>query len=319
MFPSIVADIGGTNARFALVTGEQNGQFILDNILILNGSQYASFSDALRAYIATLEGVKPLSACAAIAGPIDGDNVRMTNLSWAFTQSQIRDEFGFHTFAAINDFASLAVATSALQPSHLVSVREGRRELQACKAILGPGTGLGVAGLAYNKGTWLPIPSEGGHVNIAPATPLECDVVKAAMATHGHVSAEVFISGPGLVNLYHALCAVKGIEARKLEPKDVTGDGVSGRDSNCQLALELFCSFLGSLSGNVALTYGAKGGVYLGGGVLPRIVDFVKASDFNQRFASKGVMSPYLQDVPVDIIAHPETAFVGAATWLAQA
>ncbi|WP_075186137.1 glucokinase [Teredinibacter haidensis] len=318
MFPSIVADIGGTNARFALVTGEENGQFVLDHIQILNGSEYASFSDAMRAYIAMLDGVTPHSACAAIAGPIEGDSVRMTNLNWSFAPSAIREEFGFEKFSAINDFASLAVATSALLPTDLISIREGEREATSNKAILGPGTGLGVAGLAYSNGSWLPIPSEGGHVNIAPATPLECDVVKAAMAQHGYVSAEVFISGPGLVNLYNALCAVKGEQPRSLQPKDVTSEAMAGANATCKETLELFCSFIGTLSGNLALTYGAKGGVYLGGGVLPRIVDFLKSSDFNTRFAEKGVMSPYVKDIPVDIIGHPQTAFLGAAAWLAQ-
>jgi glucokinase (EC 2.7.1.2) len=318
MFPSIVADIGGTNARFALVTGEADGQFVIEQIQILNGSDYASFSDALRTYIESLDGVTPVSACAAIAGPIEGDSVKMTNLNWSFSPSAVREEFGFKKFEAINDFAALAVATSALLPGDLVSVRNGQRDPMGNKAILGPGTGLGVAGLAYSNGHWLPIPSEGGHVNIAPATPLECDVVKAAMAQHGHVSAEVFISGPGLVNLYNALCAVKGVQARVLEPKDVTADGVSGKDSTCQETLALFCSFIGSLSGNLALTYGAKGGVYLAGGVLPRILDCVKASDLALRFEEKGVMSPYVSNIPVDIITHPQTAFLGAAAWLAQ-
>lgn len=318
MFPSIVADIGGTNARFALVTGEANGQFAIENIQILSGKDYARFEDAMRAYIGVLEGVQPHSACVAIAGPVSGDSVQMTNLSWSFSCASVRDEFGFEKFAAINDFGALAVATSALLPADLIAVREGRRDQAANKAILGPGTGLGVAGLAYYEGRWVPIPSEGGHVNIAPATALECDVIKAAIAVHGHVSAETFISGPGLVNLYSALCAVKGVAARTLEPKDVTGDAVNGSDANCVETLSLFCSFIGSLSGNLALTYGAKGGVYLGGGVLPRIIDVVKASHFNTRFSEKGVMSHYVENIPVDIIAHPQTAFLGAAAYLKQ-
>lgn len=318
MFPSIVADIGGTNARFALVTGESDGQFVIENISILNGSNYPSFSAAMRDYIDSLGGVKPHSACVAIAGPIDGDNVRMTNLSWSFSQTAVREEFGFDKFAAINDFGALAVATSALLDQDLQSIRAGTRDPHANKAILGPGTGLGVAGLAYNGGTWLPIPSEGGHVNIAPATPLECDVIKAAMARHGHVSAEVFISGPGLVNLYNALCDVRGQQPRALEPSDVTGGALDGSDPLCVETLSLFCSFIGSLSGNLALTYGAKGGVYLAGGVLPRFQDFLLSSDFKDRFAGKGIMSHYVENIPVDLITHPQTAFLGAAAWLAQ-
>ncbi len=318
MFPSIVADIGGTNARFALVTGEQDGQFVIENINILNGSEYGSFSDAMRAYISQLDNIEVHSACVAIAGPIEGDNVKMTNLSWSFSQAAVREEFGFERFIAINDFASLAVATSALFPKDLISLRQGERDPKGNKAILGPGTGLGVAGLANTGSAWLPIPSEGGHVNIAPATPMECEVIKAAMARFGHVSAEVFISGPGLVNLYSTICDVNGVEPRSLEPKDVTADGVAASDQNCRQTLEVFCSFIGSLSGNLALTYGAKGGVYLGGGVLPRIADFLRQSDFNERFSNKGVMSKYVKDIPVDIISHPHLAILGSAAWLAQ-
>jgi len=318
MFPSIVADIGGTNARFALVTGVKDNQFCLEQIHILNGRDYASFEDAMKAYLELVD-VKVKSCCVAIAGPISGDQVQMTNLSWSFSQQAIREAFGFEKFAAINDFASLAVATSALLPEHLENLRAGERDQQGNKAILGPGTGLGVAGLAHNPGAgWLPIPSEGGHANISPATPLECEVIQAAMAVHGHVSAEVFISGPGLVNLYQALCMVNDIEPRKLEPKDVTGEAMAGSDEMCKNALEMFCSFLGTVSGNLALTYGAKGGVYIGGGVIPRIKEFILNSTFSERFAAKGIMSGYVKDIPVDLIVHPQTAFLGAATWLSQ-
>lgn len=319
MFPSIVADIGGTNARFALVTGTENGQFLIENLQILNGSEYTGFADALQAYMDGLDtSIKPVSACVAIAGPIEGDSVKMTNLSWSFSQQAIRDQFGFEKFAAINDFGALAVATSALRESDLISVKSGVRNPEGNKAILGPGTGLGVAGLAYSTHGWLPIPSEGGHVNIAPANDLECEVVKAAITQHGHVSAEVFISGPGLVNLYKAYCAVQGREAQTIEPKDVTARALDGSDQDCVATLNLFCAFLGTVSGNLALTYGAKGGVYLAGGILPRMVDFLKTSPFSQRFANKGVMSHYVQDIPADIIGHPQTAFLGAAAWLAQ-
>jgi len=318
MFPSIVADIGGTNARFALVTGEANGQFAIENIQILNGKDYSGFEQAMQAYIDGLDGIQPHSACVAIAGPINADSVKMTNLSWSFSCAAVRDEFGFEKFAAINDFGALAVATSALLPSDLISVRVGKRDQAANKAILGPGTGLGVAGLVCNKGQWIPVPSEGGHVNIPPATALECEIIKAAMATHGYVSAETFISGPGLINLYNALCAVKGVSARVLEPKDITGDAMEGKDDTCVEALNAFCSFIGSVAGNLALTYGAKGGVYLGGGILPRIVDFIKNSEFDARFAEKGVMHHYVENIPVDIIAHPQTAFLGAAAYLKQ-
>lgn len=318
MFPYIVADIGGTNARFGLVTGEQSGQPQIEEVHVLDGDAYPSLQDAMRAYIELAGITTPKVACVAIAGPIDGDDARMTNLNWAFTQSGVKAEFGFDKFAAINDFASLSIATSKLTEADLIEVRAGKMDIRGNKAILGPGTGLGVAGLAYSGNGWLPIPSEGGHVNIAPATALECEVIKAAMTQHGHVSAEVFISGPGLVRLYRALAVVRDEVAQAFEPKDVTTKALENSDALCRETLELFCSFIGTLSGNLALTYGARGGVYLAGGILPRFVDFLRASDFNRRFEEKGVMSHYLKDIPVNIISHSQPGLLGSAVWIAQ-
>lgn len=317
MFPYIVADIGGTNARFALATAKQGEQFILEHIEILQGADYPSFEDALAAYIDGLGGVQPKSACVALAGPVDGDRFKMTNLSWEFSRTEVMAKFGFDQFEMLNDFAAVAVSTSRLSGEHLESLVKGQRAA-GNKAIFGPGTGLGVAGLAQNGGAWLPIPSEGGHVNIAPATERECDVIKAAIRTHGHVSAETFLSGPGLVNLYKAVCDVRGEAAQDIEPKDVSGRALDGSDEACLETLQHFCAFLGSLAGNLALTYGAKGGVYIAGGILPRFSDFVRASEFESRFRNKGIMSKYLVDIPVDLVIHDQTAFLGAAAWLEQ-
>jgi len=318
MFPYIVADIGGTNARFGLVTGEHNEQPKIEEVHVLDGDAYPTLQDAMRAYIDILGIAIPKAACIAIAGPIDGDNARMTNLNWSFTQSAVKQEFGFDKFAAINDFAALSIATSKLSEVDLTEVRTGKMDKRGNKAILGPGTGLGVAGLAHSANGWLPIPSEGGHANVAPATAVECEVIKAAMAQHGHVSAEIFISGPGLVRLYKALAVVRGEKAETLKPNELTARALENSDPLCRETLELFCSFIGTLSGNLALTYGARGGVYLAGGILPRFVDFLKASDFTRRFEDKGVMSHYVADIPVNIISHEQPGLLGAAAWIAQ-
>ena len=323
MFPFIVADIGGTNARFALATGMKNDRIQIEESRTLNGRDYPTFADALDAYTGTLKSVKAHAACIAIAGPVGEDRVSMTNLSWEFSLSEMRKRFGFEKFAALNDFAAQAVAASQFQDSDLVNIKSGVADPLGNKAIFGPGTGLGVAGLAYNGGAWLPIPSEGGHVNIAPATELECDIVKAAIAKWGHVSAEHFISGPGLVNLYNVLASVRGEQPEELEPQDVTDAALSTTASNksdalCRETLNVFCSFLGSLAGNLALTYGGTGGVYMAGGVLPRFTEFLRASPFIERFSDKGVMSKYVQDIPASLVVHEQAAFVGAAAWLLQ-
>lgn len=318
MFPYIVADIGGTNARFALVTDKDGDQFIIEHVNILSGSNYAQFTDALEAYIASLNGIKPTSACIAIAGPVDGDLVKMTNLPWSFSKQEIKKQFDLQSFEVINDFAAVAIASSRLTPENLISIKSGTINPTANKAVLGAGTGLGVAGLAHNAGAWLPISSEGGHVNMAPATVFEAEVITAAIKRYGHVSAENFLSGPGLVNLYTSICDVQGAAIQSFEPKDVTAKALDNSDEQCRQTLSTFCAFLGTVSGNLTLTYGAKGGVYVAGGIVPRFIDFLRESDFIARFSEKGIMSHYVEDVPVNLIAYEQTAFLGAAAWLDQ-
>lgn len=318
MFPYIVADIGGTNARFALVTGKQGPQFTLEHVNILAGADYLHFEDAVQVYIDSLGGIVPTAACLAIAAPIGGDWVKMTNLPWAFSKLAVQKRFGFEAFDVINDFTAVALSTSRLSSEDVVPIRPGQAVGGATKAVLGAGTGLGVAALVNAGDRWLPIPSEGGHVNIAPATSFEADVIKAGMQRFGHVSAEIFISGPGLVNLYHSICDVEGAQALVLAPHEITAQALAGENTVCVTTLTTFCSLAGTLAGNVALTYGARGGVYLAGGVMPRLVDFLKASAFSERFASKGVMSHFVETIPVNLITYNQIAFLGAAAWLDQ-
>lgn len=319
MFPYIVADIGGTNARFALVTGREGDQFQIQNITVLKGQDFATFEDALQAFIDSLGSIKAKAVCVAIAAPIQGDEVAMTNLSWSFSQDAVKKAFGLDVFAAINDYTSVAVATSRLGSDDVLNVVPGTRNPRSNKAVLGPGTGLGVGGLVYiDDGHWQEISSEGGHVTMGPATEFEAEVLSAAIKQHGYVSAETCVSGPGLVNLYTAISMVRGEKAELLEPKDVTAKALDGSDAICVDALSVFCAFLGTVSSNLALTYGAHGGVYITGGIVPRFVDFLKQSDFEARFRNKGVMSRFVEHIPVDLVTFEETAYLGAAAWLEQ-
>ena len=318
MSPFLVADIGGTNTRFGLVTGKSEQGYDIEHVNILPGANYSSFYDAIQAYLDTVPGEKPSSGCVAIAGPVDGDLFKMTNLDWSFSKKALQQELGFSHLEIINDYTALALAAGQLRADDLIELKNGELRANANKAVFGPGTGLGVAGLAYSESGWLPIPSEGGHVNLAPSTPFEAEVITAGLSRFGHVSAEIFLSGPGLVNLYQCVCEVKGVEPEKFEPKDVTGKARDQSNAECVQTLSTFCSFLGAFAGNLALTYGAKGGVYITGGILPRMVDFALASDFVHRFCDKGVMSHYVENIPVNIVNHTESAFIGAAAWLEQ-
>ena len=318
MFPYVVADIGGTNARFALATGKNDGLYTLEYVQILQGKDYNSFEDALTAYLATLKGIKPTAMCAAIAGPVLGDFVQMTNLAWKFSCLDVAQKFGFEAFVAMNDFAAVAAGIPLMTDDHLITLKNGTAAPNANKAVFGPGTGLGVAGVIHHQGLWLPNPCEGGHINIAPSSTFEADVIKAAIGHLGHVSAEAFLSGPGLVNLYKAICEVEGSTPANYQPADITTKAQDGSDATCRTTLETFCRFLGSFAGNLALTYGATGGIYLAGGILPRFIDFVINSDFAAKFAHKGPMSPYVENIPAYLVTHPELAFNGAAAWLEQ-
>ncbi len=319
MYPFLVADIGGTNARFAIISEKTEMGYEIDHLKVLPGVNYSTFSEAISAYLDRIPDIKPVSACIAIAGPVGGDHFKMTNLSWSFSKKALQSEFGFEHLEVINDYTAVAAATSGLKEKDLISVKPGLQLEKASKACLGPGTGLGVAGLVYAGGTWTPVPGEGGHVNLAPTNSFENDIIGVGLSRFGHVSAETFISGPGLVNLYSTICEVLGVQANRYEPKDITGKALDNTDQNCVKTLSTFCGFLGSFCGNLALTYGAKGGVYLTGGILPRIKDFLIQSEFTERFCSKGIMSHFVEDIPVNIINHPETAFLGAAIWLDQA
>lgn len=318
MQPNLVADIGGTNARFALVEPTDDGRLRFDQIRILNAREYATFEAALQAYLDGLNGIRPRAMCVAIAGPVLGDEVRMTNLSWNFSCGDIAKAFGVDHFLAINDFAAVAAACAKLEPEHLVTIKPGTANPSANRAVFGPGTGLGVANLVHYRGRWLANPSEGGHVNLAPTNAFEADVIKAAMATHGHVSAETIISGPGFVNLYQAICQVRGARPEQLKPADITARALAGGDPLCVETMDTFCALAGSFAGNLALTYGAQGGVYIAGGVLPRFAEYLKASAFAERFRDKGIMSHYVESIPVHLIVHTETAFLGAAATLEQ-
>ncbi len=318
MFPYVVADIGGTNSRFALATGKQSdGLYTLEHISILKGKDHKTFESALGTYLESIQGIKPTAICVAIAGPVIGDEVKMTNLPWRFSCKEVAKKFGVQALVAMNDFAAVAAGIPLMTPEHLVTFKAGNA-LDGNKAVFGPGTGLGVAGVIRHNNTWLPNSCEGGHVNLAPRTAQEAEIIKAAMDDLGHVSGETLISGPGLVNLYRAICRVEGQKANDYIPADISQKAVSGSDATCIKTLETFCSFLGSFAGNLALTYGATGGIYMAGGVLPHFKDFVIGSSFSEAFTQKGPMSHYVKDIPAYLVTHKELAFNGAAAWLEQ-
>jgi glucokinase len=315
-FPRLMGDVGGTNARFAVqeVSGAPPTQVVTYPVV-----EYPNFGDCLQAYVAQLTCARPRLAAVGIANPIVGDLVKMTNFHWAFSIEAVRRELGFDRLLLINDFTALALSLPALQPEHLRRIGAGgAADPKGAVGLLGPGTGLGVSGLLHDTaGHLVPLGGEGGHVSLAPANAREDRVVAALRDKFGHASAERALSGMGLVNLHDALCAIDGVAPKALDPAGVTGAATAGSDPRCVEAVEIFFGFLGSVAGNLALTLGARGGMYIGGGIVPRLGDWIDRSAFRERFVAKGRFRDYLDAIPTWLI-HAETspALIGAANAL---
>jgi len=309
----LLADVGGTNARFAW---QDHAHAPLTHVRILPGADYPTLQDAMRAYIDGVGQGEPAEAAIAIANPITGDAVRMTNHHWAFSQNAVRAEFGLRRLRLLNDFTALALALPDLTPEQLRQVGGQMAVADAPKALLGAGTGLGVSGLLPNgHGGWVPVQGEGGHVTLPAETVRERVLMDGLTARHGHASSERLLSGQGLLDAFEILCAADGAAVLGIDsPAAVTQAALQARHPHAVEALALFCAVLGSLAGNLALTLGARGGVYVGGGIAPRLGAALDASAFRARFEAKGRFRAFLQDIPVWVItADPSPALLGAA------
>jgi glucokinase len=315
--PWLVADIGGTNARFGLVTAPGGAP---SHVEVLRCAHYPDLVDAVEAYLAKEKGVgRPTAACVAVAGPVGGDTFRLTNAAWNFSVSAARRALGLEHLSLVNDFGALALSLPHLGGADLVPIGKAGRVPGLPMAVVGPGTGLGVSALIPQQGRWFPLATEGGHVTLPAETPLELEVAALLRRMLGQFSAETVLCGGGLVHLYRALCAVHDVDALDLSPAEVCARGHLSLDAVCVEVLRVFCALLGSFVGNVALTLGARGGVMLGGGILPRIADLLEKSDFRARFEDKSLMAGYLSAISTELIVAQYPALLGASAWLTQA
>jgi glucokinase len=310
--PRLIADIGGTNARFALI---ENGQARDEQVLAC--ADYPDVIAAVEHYlnsIGALAGAhRPIAAALAIAGPITGDIVRMTNHVWQFSAAQTRERLGLRRLIVLNDFTALAMAVRHLPQRELRQIGGGRASPNTPMAVIGPGTGLGVSGLIPTGKHWIPLQGEGGHVTLSVMNEREMAVFAQLHQRFSHVSAERVLSGPGLVNLYDALCALEGVVPEVLAPRDVAR---RAKEASCRICLEavsMFCALLGTMAGNLVLTLGAVGGVYIGGGVVPSLGVLFTSSHFRDRFEDKGRYADYLAAVPTYVIHSALPAFIGLA------
>ncbi len=313
----LLADIGGTNARFAW---QRAPGAAIEDVRTLPCSAFATLADALLSYLESTGRGTPAACALAIANPVLGDWVQMTNHHWRFSISALQQQFGFARLRVINDFTALALALPLLPREELRQVGGGDAVDDAAIALIGPGTGLGVSGLVPDgAGGWSPLEGEGGHVSLSASTPREQAVLAQLALWHGHVSAERAVSGQGLVNLHRALWALDQGAAAAPQPSaaDITAAALAGADPSCAEALQLFCAFLGATAGNLALTLGARAGVYIGGGIVPRLGGVFLRSPFRARFEDKGRFSSYLAPIPVWVIESAQSpALLGAAAAL---
>jgi glucokinase len=317
--PRLLADVGGTNARFALETAR--GRF--EQIEVLACADYATLADALRAYLALPEVAARLGGAVrhgaiAIANPITSDQVRMTNHHWSFSIEGLGRECGFEQLVVVNDFTALARALPFLAEDEKRQVGHGQPVAGSPIGLLGPGTGLGVSGLIPAGAGWTALLSEGGHATFAPADARENAILQYAWREHAHVSAERLLCGDGLELIFRALVHIDGRDDAPLKAAEITGRALAGDCGLCGEVVDIFCGMLGTMAGNLALTLGSQGGVFVGGGIVPRLGERFDRSPFRARFEAKGRFQAYLSAIPTYVITARYPAFVGVAAVLAE-
>ena len=314
-YPWLVADIGGTNARFGWVSDDS---LVATHVRKLPVKAYAGPSDAVLAYLAemsTLMGSAyeaPRKAAFAVATAVTGDEIAFTNSEWRFSRSAVQGDLQLDTLLVLNDFEALALSLPLLRESQ-VQAHGPMPTANGALAVIGPGTGLGVAGMVQTRGQWLALPGEGGHATLAAHDDFESDLLRILRRSFAHVSAERVLSGIGLPLLHSAVASMLGRVPKTLDAKAIVERALAGGDDACDRTIDLFCGFLGGFAGDVALTLGARGGVYIGGGIVPRLGERFFDSKFRERFEAKGRLSDYLKSIPTAVITDTQAALGGAA------
>lgn len=306
MMSRLIADIGGTNARFAIVEGDSPA---VDERHLL----VADFPDPAVAIESYLGGRRVEDAVIAVATPVETEVIGFTNSPWTFSISALRSRLGLRRLAVINDFVAQALAMPHLAAAELEQIGGGAAAPGRAVGVLGAGTGLGVSALIPGKVGWTALPTEGGHVSFAPGNEREARVLESLRGRFGHVSNERLLSGQGLLNLAQALAAVDGRACAAASPEEVTQSARNNDCPACREATVMFSTLLGSAAGDLALTLGARGGVYLAGGVCGRLGPLFDRAAFRRRFADKGRMRTFLEPIPVWLVLRGDTGLLGAA------
>lgn len=319
-YPRLVADIGGSNARFGWIA---SAGAAISHVRRLPVIDHAGPAEAARSYLQQLAGTighaqrPPCHAAFAVATPVAGDRIAFTNSHWDFSTSAVQAALGLDSLCMLNDFEALALSLPHLQPAQ-IRTHGPAPQANATLAVVGPGTGLGVAGVTRTATGWIALPGEGGHVTLAASNDFESDLLACVRRQKSHVSAERLLSGIGLPTLHAAICEVTAVPVPTLTAEQIVEQGLATAGSTCDKTLAVFCAMLGGFAGNVALTLGARGGLYIGGGIVPRMADYFFASRFRECFEAKGRFKPYLQAIPTALITDTLVALVGASSAIDQ-
>ena len=312
----LLADIGGTNARFALAEAGADAPLLEDSVRKYPVTAYPSLADAAKKYLQET-GARASRAVFAVAARIEGDQVRMTNHPWVFSRSRLCQQLGLGQALLVNDFVAQAMAIPLLRAGDYAVIGGAawdpdRDHGDRIQAVIGPGTGLGVGGLVVRDGQEHPVYTEGGHVSFAPGTLEEVAILERLSAQFDRVSNERLVCGPGLVNIHHALDEIAGEDPGEITPPAIIERARAG-DPRCMQAVDVFCAVFGAIAGDLVLTMGAWQGVFLTGGMVPAMLGELQHSGFRQRFEHKGRFSPTMEAVPTVAVLHPQPGLLGAA------
>ena len=311
---NLVGDIGGTNARFAIVPV---GSSELMCIKTLHCEKFETIQKAIQFYLSSIEDFQISSACVASAGTVHLDTFKPANNDWTINKSDVASELNDIQVSWINDFNAQALATTVLSENDVITIKAGIELPDRLRLVIGPGTGLGVCGLIRSSGVWVPIPTQGGHSDLAPNTSLEIEILTLLQKKFGHVAVERVLSGPGIVNLYEALCEINGKDILFHSPSEITAAAINPNpDHLSKETLHLFCQIFGSVTGSIALVTGALGGIYITSDLIRNFLDFFIDSEFVQNFENKGRMKYYMTDIPIFISKKENMGLLGATHYL---
>jgi len=312
--PTVLADVGGTNVRFAILAGDRLGP--IEHMAVCD---HPRFAGALAAFLARQTGGAAIRrAVLGVAGVVEGDRCALTNNPWVVDAAELRARFGCTDVHIINDFEAVAWSLPYLARGDIRKIGGREPVAQAPMVVLGPGTGLGIAAYLPGEKGGAVLRSEGGHVTMPGGSPREDRIIENLRQQFGHVSAERVLSGQGLENLYHAIASIDALTVPERSAAEITQAALAESCAASRAALDVFCAMLGTITGNFALSFGAQGGVFIAGGISSHIRDYLPRSQFRPRFEAKGRMRQYVEAIPTYLILRDDPAFIGLRSLAAQ-